>query len=201
MVQKLDSLPDYVCRQTVDRRAKAGKDNRFRKVDEFKTEVAFLEGRELYAPAGAGGFEETDFSALATNAAFGTGSFGLYTNDLFRENLATFTYAGESRLNGRKVLRYDYRVPVNLSRFEIRVGDRTAFVAYAGHFLADSLTGDVVQLAVHGQHIPPELSLSEISHSFEYKRVRIGDSCRQFAAESTVFATDPTINVKGQITH
>ena len=128
-------------------------------------------------------------------------------------------------------------MPVNLSRFEIRVGDRAAFLAYAGHFLADSLTGDVVHLAVHGQDIPGELSLSEISHSFEYERVRIGethplitrrsemytlgvsrdafrrpmaiqyrtitvvDSCRRFAAESTVFATDSTVKVESEVTH
>ena len=67
-------------------------------------------------------------------------------------------------------------MPVALSRFEVRVGPKRAIVGYAGHFLADSLTGDVVRLEVHGQHIPPQFSLSRLSYVLEYKRIRIGDA-------------------------
>jgi hypothetical protein len=142
----------------------------------LRTEVAFLQGKELYASTGAGGFEEKDFSELAANAAIAPGSFALYSTNLFRGKAAMFTYTGESRVNGRSVARYEFRVPLERSRFEVRVGTRIAVVAYAGHFLADLLTGDVVRLEVHGEDLPPELSLSQLSHVFEYRRVRIGDA-------------------------
>ena len=91
MVRNLDSVPNYACRQTIVRQAKVGRFAPFRRIDKFRIEVAFLQGREVYSSTGPGVFEEKDFSDLPAKGAIGTGSFALHSTDLFRRSAAKFT--------------------------------------------------------------------------------------------------------------
>jgi hypothetical protein len=144
-------------------------------LDTLRLEVALVEGKELFSWPGAGKFEEKGIGEIVgRGGAIGNGSFALHARSVFLSNRPTFSHIGETTLNGRPAIRYDYRMPQMLSGYEIRIGPNHALVEYHGSFWVDADTLDLIRLEVHADNPPPNLNLTEASDTMEYQRVRIG---------------------------
>ena len=131
--------------------------------------------QEFYAWPGDSKFEEKNIGQLIPNGTIGSGDFALHAYAVFLSRGPTYTYAGETTRNGRRLIRFDYRVAEAESGYTLRVPPREAQVGYHGSFLVDRETLDLVRLEVAAADIPPDLGLTGAVDVMEYSRVRIGD--------------------------
>jgi hypothetical protein len=172
MVENLQHQPNYTCVETVERSNRTGASRKFQLNDTLRLEVALVDGKEMFGWPGAKKFEDTDLRTIVPTGAIGNGNFALHARAIFHGSAAQFDYRGVE--NG--AVRYDFRVPLMLSGYQIRVAEREAIVGYHGSFLADAETLDVRRIEVVADDIPRRLGLAEAIDEVEYGRVHIGDS-------------------------
>jgi hypothetical protein len=101
---------DYICSATLERSV-TGKPK-----TTLRAEVGVINGKELYAwPT-----TDTDVGllkdALADYSQGGTGTFAMYTRQLFRTNVATLYSASDDTEGGRKANRWEFGVPKEASK-------------------------------------------------------------------------------------
>jgi hypothetical protein len=220
IAQTLKGLPNYTCTQTIERLQRPAPSKRIQLLDVVRLEVALVNGRELYKWPGSGSFEDGDLRDMVKTGATGTGQFAGYAQAVFVSGAARYTYAGEDLRNGRRLLRWDYVVPQNLSGFNLRVAPNEAIVGFHGSFWIDRLSLDLQRLEVYADDIPPSLQLQDAVTIVEYERARIGtgdfllpsmselemvdlrgsanvnrarfSGCRQYTGQSTVTFDDPS---------
>jgi len=219
MAENLARLPNYTCRQTIERTVRLASSRRFQEWDTLRLEVAFVGGKELYAWPGATRFEEQSIHEMVGGGAIGSGNFALHAAAIFRTKEPIFTGCEEDSSQQRKAIRCDFRVPRNKSAYVIKTGEKADVVGYHGSFWADAETLDLMRLEVYADDIPPELKVSRASDKMVYLRTRIGESdfllpqsselsmvddagnenrnrtrfdqCRQYLGESVVTFADP----------
>src|SRR6266446_6789613 len=149
---------------------------KFQPLDILRLEVALVEGKELFSWPGAGKFEERGIGEIVGHgAAIGNGAFALHAKSIFISRSPNFTYVGNTTLDGRDAIRYDYRVPQMLSGYLMRIGANQAIVGYHGSFWVEPDTLDLIRIEVHADSLPPSLALAESTDTLEYHRVRIGE--------------------------
>jgi hypothetical protein len=160
-------------------------------VDRLRLEVAMVGNREFYAWPGDSKFEEKSIVQLIPNGTIGSGDFALHAYAVFLSRGPTYTYAGETVRNGRRLIRFDYRVADKDSGYTLRVPPHEAQVGYHGSFLVDGVTLDLVRLEVAAADIPPDLGLTGAVDAMEYSRVRIGDGEYTLPASSELLLSKP----------
>jgi hypothetical protein len=152
----------------------------------------------------------------------GTGAFGSFATTLFVNDNGMFTWRGEEELNGRRMLRYDYRVPVMLSGWNVRTLNASGIAGMKGSIWVDPVSLDLVRMEVNGDDVPLDLKLDSVSVTVDYARTRIGSKdvmlpqtgeihmlhvsreesknlmefthCREFRAESTLSFAQSTVS-------
>lgn len=221
-LQQLQRQPNFTCVETVERTQRTAVTRRFQLVDTLRLEVALVGGKELYAWPGSKKFEDTEITDMIQGGAIGNGAFGLLARSVFEGRAATFQHRGQEALEGRteQLARWDYRVPLMLSGYSIRVSKRKATVGYHGSFWVDPKTLDLQRLDLITDDLPVELGLSSATERVDYVRVPIGEStfllpsgselrmvdlggaesrnqirftaCRQYSGESVVSFADPS---------
>jgi hypothetical protein len=174
--QNLDHLPDYICEQSVERHRQDAPDEPFLSVDTLRVEVGLIGDRELFAWPDSDRFEEEELADLIQHGTVGSGNFGLHARNVFTTSGPDFTYRGEEELEGRKVHRYDFDVPLQRSSYHLRVQPLQARVPFHGSFWADVETLDLVRLEVIADDIPQELGLVVATDRMDYARAAIGTS-------------------------
>jgi hypothetical protein len=187
----LKRLPSYTCLETVERSERRGSSTPFVLVDRLRLEVAMVGNREFYAWPGDSKFEEKTIAQLIPNGTIGSGDFALHAYAVFLSRGPVYTYVGETIRNGRRLIRFDYRVAESDSGYTLRVSPREAQVGYHGSFFVDRETLDLVRLEVAAADIPPDLGLTEAVDVMEYARVRIGDGLYTLPASSELLLKKP----------
>ena len=200
MAQNLNNLPNYTCRQVIQRSRRRVPSRRFEFQDTLRLEVALVEGKELFAWPGAAKFEDRDIGEMVGGGAIGNGSFALHARSVFLSNVPTFTYRGEVTLGGRGAIRYDFNVPQFRSGYQVRVGKAKAIVGYHGSFWVDAATLDLIRLEIFADDIPPFLQLTSASDAMEYRLARIGESDFNLPASSELVMTDSDGNESRNVT-
>lgn len=217
--ENLSALPNYTCLETIERSRRRAAARRFEFVDLLRLEVAFVNNKELFAWPGSEKFEERELSEIVGGGTIGTGSFALHARSVFLSRAPTFTHVGERFREGRRTIRYDYRVPAMQSGYRLKVPPKEGIVGYEGSFWVDAETLDLIWLEVRVTEIPPHLPVSSATEFLEYARTPIGErsfllpkaselvivdlagnesrnrirftGCRQFAGESTLSFGEP----------
>jgi hypothetical protein len=194
MAENLARLPNYTCRQTIERTVRPASSRRFRVRDTLRLEVAFVGGKELYAWPGASRFEERSIDEFVGGGAIGTGDFALHASAIFRSKEPIFTGCREDSSQPRKAIRCDFRVPRSQSRYVIKMGAKQDLTGYHGSFWADAATLDLMRLEVYADDIPRELKISQASDKMVYQRARIGDSAFLLPQSSELSMVDEAGN-------
>jgi hypothetical protein len=218
MARTLAEMPNYTCRETIQRFNKLPGSAPFELRDVIRVDVAYLSSRELYAWPGSP-FGDRSLIEMVPDGAIGTGNFASLSKAVFAANGPIFVFEGFSSENRRKQARFSFRVPLEYSTYAVRYGRRAADVAYHGWFTADAGTLDVISFDVAANEIPRDLeTLQAIEHT-EYAQSRISsrdfllptnadvllmdlsgglsrnhinfERCREYRGESTVTFTDP----------
>ena len=220
LASDLGALPDYTCKQTIQR-WRRGKDTAgWEKLDTLKVDVAFIKGNEQYGWDGSK-LGDKELRQITGRGSIGTGSFALHARNIFLRKPPEFSYAGEAPLaDGRKALRYDFQVDHEASSYLVRIDTHEARAAFRGAFWVHPETLDLIKLAIEAEEVPGT-PVASVSDTMEYTRVDIagrqvllpkaaelivaesnGDqnrnltqltSCRQYAVESKLsFGPEPS---------
>ena len=194
MRQGLERVPDYTCLQTIERtnfteqtrkRAekqvrKGGRGHDARMYanasDTIRVEVALVDGKELHSWPGAEEFTRTPLAKMVGYGLVSVGDYATHLETLFVADEAGFDYVGEESLQGRKVLRYDYRVPLAKSQYVLRNEGQEAKVAHHGSLWADAESLDLIRLTFAADHIPLRLKVTKATTERSYMRLPIGGS-------------------------
>ena len=196
MRQSLERVPDYTCLQTIERtnfteqsRIRAEKQARkgdkgsaydasmyANASDKIRVEVALVDGKELHSWPGAEEFTSTPLATMVGYGLVSAGDYATHLETLFAADEAGFDYVGEESLQGRNVLRYDYRVPLAKSEYVLRNEGQEAKVAHHGSLWADAESLDLIRLTFEADNIPFRLKVTKATTERSYMRLPIGGS-------------------------
>jgi hypothetical protein len=167
-------LPDYACHETVERYAREARSDTFRLLDTLHFEVAVIGGKEIYAKAAGGQFEETDPGRLAKEGAINTGSFAATVDNLFVNDNSRTTGWGEDAVGSRRAIRYDFSISEMMSGNLVSNGVTQVTTEVRGSYWADASTFDLVRVEEHAVDIPPALGMADVSTILDFRPVEIG---------------------------
>jgi hypothetical protein len=185
MKESLSRIPNYTCLETISRGSRppqklestvSGKHVPVRHLDVLRLEVAEVGDDELFARPGEHEFQRRQYMDLVKGGLMGSGMFSGFAHDVFSSKIAVIQFAGETMVDGRKLVRYTFRIPRSLSGYRVGSVGQLATVGYHGTFWADPETHEAVSLETVADDVPPHAGLSGVSNRVEFARVRIGDS-------------------------
>ena len=189
--ETLRQLPDYTCIETIARTRRSSAQAPFEPLDTIRVQVGLIGGKERYAWPDAARFDDRELRDLAGRGVIGTGNFASHVQHVFLSPATQFTAAGGGILDGHNAARFDYALPVEYSRYTIRVPPHEAEVGVRGSFWFDPSTLDLLRLEVLADEIPPELGLAGVNVTIGYARTRIGDSDFLLPNTSQLTMTSP----------
>ena len=176
MAENLARAPNYTCLQTVERARRPNTKSGFRTVDRLRLEVALVAGKEMFAWPGAGHFEDKSPGEMFPGGTTATGEYAMHAQTIFDSDAPEFGDGVEETLDGRRTLRYDFRVSRAMTNYWIQAGEARALVPYRGSFWADAATLDVRRLALEVDEIPARLQVRRATTRIEYAKANIGAS-------------------------
>jgi hypothetical protein len=189
VAENLKQLPNYTCTQTIVRSLRRKPTAKLRRLDTVRLEIAYVGGQELYGWPGSGRVDESRITKLV-GGTIANGDFALLPNSIFLGDSARFRLHGESTLDGKPAIRYDYTVPRGVSGYQIQTRSATAIVGYHGSFWVDPATLDLKRLEVFADDIPRPLKLASAVDRMEYDRLAIGGSTFLLPRGSELDITD-----------
>jgi hypothetical protein len=167
------TLDNYTCVETIDREERKNARRTFRHVDTVNVEVAVVNDHELYSWPGADQFEDRDLSEMVGAGLMSTGGFAATIKNVFTNNVSTIRFHGEEDILGHHAFRWDYTIPYNLSRWDVRIDGRQGRVSETGSFWADAETPELLRLEAVANDTPTDLRVSSIRETVEYSRTRV----------------------------
>jgi hypothetical protein len=189
-------LPKYMCSLTVERAQYAadpihpsscdgllGQQHkgqykpRLAETDRLRLDVAIAAANEIYSWVGEDRFDDRDlFLDLVREGALQTGGFSIFLASIFSGTSASFSYNGDTVVDGRTLAEFGFQIPREQSNY--RFGNRREHVitGYEGSFLADPKTGDLVRLLIRTLDLPSDTGACEASTTLDYGRVRLRDA-------------------------
>jgi hypothetical protein len=120
-------------------------------------------------------------------SALGNGYFALYLRSILLTGNVSYEYKGEEEVGGRRLARFDYRLPVMWSGQIIQTPEGSGNVGLHGSYWADPQTYDVIRLEMNADDFPPTLPVTEMVTSINYSRTRLGDHLVALLPESAEF--------------
>jgi hypothetical protein len=192
IVKALQSLPKYMCTETVDRytyeaattrkslscaeleKRGASKIDRQRGThDRLRLDVAVSGDNEMYSWAGEEHFSDRSLHALVQTGATSTGTFATFLSSIFGTAAATFTYNGDVERSGHMVAEFGFAVPVEKSNYSIGNAFGHSIVGYRGMFWVDPDTFDLVRLSITADHLPSALNACEANTTLDYDHIQL----------------------------
>jgi hypothetical protein len=108
-IGNLDRLPNYTCRETVDRSHRLSSTHKFQPLDTVRLEVALVDGKEMFGWPGAKKFEDMDLRNFVSQGAIGNGNFALHARAIFHSQAAKFEYRGDGSTGNQSWVRSHFR--------------------------------------------------------------------------------------------
>jgi hypothetical protein len=174
--ETLRRLPDYNCIESITRFRRSPPSPHFQRLDTLRLQVGLIDGHERYTWPDAARFDDRDLRDLVGRGIIGTGNFAAHVQHVFLSAATRFSPATAVALGNRPAVHFDYEVPVEYSRYKLRVPPEEAEVGVHGSFWVDLQTLDLLRLEVHADEIPPELGMSSVTEVMDYTRIPINDS-------------------------
>ncbi len=174
--RRAEPLPRAACSQAIATPATPADGVQLEFTDRVRLEVTVSDGRELHSWPGATRFDTRNIDEIIRDGPVSTGSYGGYLAGIFGPAGVVFQYTGQQERNGKKLYVYHYRVPVQASRFQIKIGADWVAVAYDGEFEVDPETIDLVRLTVRVNELPAQAPFCAAATTLEYTPAHVGDS-------------------------
>jgi hypothetical protein len=188
MAEHLAHLPNYTCRQTIQRYINDR--GSLRHLDSLQFDVVFTGKRELFARAGTDQFDDEPVSKQVSWGTIGNGALGSHIDLLLSEKEAEFQYAGTVKKDGHKCVRFDLHVPIEKSHFLVRHSGTAGIAGYDGSLWVDAETYNPVRVEFKVNRIPAHIGVHLIEESLHYNKLVIGNSEFYLPERSELAATD-----------
>jgi len=147
---------------------------RLEAADRVRLEVSVSQGREIHSWPGATQFDSRGVEEIIRDGPIGTGAYGSYLMGVLDTPGVDFRYAGEKASDGRVLLEYTYRIPLEASHYRFKAGLGWEAVAYQGSLWLDPESLELQRLTVQARDLPPHTAVCEANATIDYHRVRIG---------------------------
>ncbi len=141
----------------------------------FDVEIADA-GFEIFSWPGSQRFDANKLLEIGDGGPIGTGPFGAFLGDIFTNAGATFKFEREKTVNGRRLLEYRFRVPLESSHYKAGMRGMYRFIAYDGQFRLDPASANLVSLEVRTAELPRETESCEATTKIDFQNLRIGYS-------------------------
>jgi hypothetical protein len=195
--EELERLPNISCLETVRREYQPAR-GKMRPLDTVRLEVLTDGNKELFASPGDRKFSEGHPISYAGAGALGDGYFGLYLKSILVDSAASHEYQGEEEIAGRRLARYNYRLPLMWSGQIIHTPEGSGKVGLHGAYWADPQTYDVIRLELNADDFPATLPVTELVTSINYARIGVGANVVALLPES---AEVRMAKFSGEISH
>jgi len=169
----LAKLDNYTCVETIDRSDRKKSQEPFRHRDTLHLEVAVARNKELFAWPGAEHFEEGDLAGFVGAGMISSGNFESAIKSVLLDNTSEIHFHGVGEIWGRHALRWDYKIPYNLSAWTVNINGRGGRVSETGSFWADAESFQLLRLQSEAGDIPPDLLVASITNTLDYARVAV----------------------------
>jgi hypothetical protein len=173
--ENLERLPNYTCVETIERAARRKPTDKFTISDNIRLEVAYVAGKELFGWPGAEKIDEPDIRKFV-RGAIGNGDFAITPRNIFFTPSAKIHLAGETDLEGKHAIRFEFAVPRNANVYTIESDSGIDYVGLQGSFWVDSGTLDLIRIESGAFDIPPKLGVESSATTLNYGAVSIGSS-------------------------
>ncbi len=169
----LTRLPDYTCLETLERTQRAVDEKKFSLLDRVRVEVAFVNGKEMYAWPGSTRFGEMNLhQVISDQGAFGTGDFGERVRGTYLSGMPLLL-AGKDTLNGRDAWKFTQNVPVGLSRFEVIAPRARATVGYSVTAWHDATSLALLRFELQAAGFLSKIPFRSIFSATDYATVQV----------------------------
>ncbi|MBO0722207.1 MAG: hypothetical protein J2P41_15385 [Blastocatellia bacterium] len=165
----LDELPDFICQQIIERYYDIEGRGAWDKADRLTYELTYNRKHESYKPINAVGRPITS-PIEKTGGAISTGDFASELSALFEQETKTvFTPAGKERLGTHQTRLYDFRVPKDSSKLDVKAeGAPALIVGYSGTVWIDEQTKNVLRIDQAIDDLPNGYPMTNAERSIEY---------------------------------
>lgn len=170
MSDSIGRTQGFVCTVSIERTVKRG--SAATALPPLQVDTGVIDGKELYErPAEPALAILQDVFDQLTSA--GAGSYALYARPVFQTGVASFYDNPEETRKGKRVLRWDFRVVRESSRYTLNNKGTKVVAGYSGTMWVDPETFDTVALQLQSDELPPEAGIKSAAQTFEYARVQI----------------------------
>jgi len=185
-----EHIPNYVCRQSVERFEKPRNAPSFRPAGTETLEVASGGEQDTFSLVVAPRLCDQDRVAVAHDGFPAASVSASLVRNVFVRGNARITGPVEDRVLGRAALRYDFEMSAELSCFTARAGREEAAAEVRGTFWADAETLDLLRIEEHAAGFPRRLGIHDIAIAITYGRTRIGSSDALLPQSAETVASD-----------
>lgn len=168
----LANIPNYTCLETVGRVESGGAG---RSSDVIRVAVAVVDQKETYGWPGGEHFLDRQLSQMIRSGLTATGLYGTFARGLMVRKKDDFQFAGESKLNGESVFRYDFQIPAAEGPWNIRVGKESGRAGERGSFWVEAKSLELRRLEVSALLIPSNVGLTNLHLIIDYEVMMISD--------------------------
>lgn len=171
----LDTLPNYVVKQTTNRSSQARSNRGWTLQDQITAELVYEAGKETTRDVMLNG-KPVSAADIEKTGAWSTGQFGGMLNSLFaRESAAVFKERhGSAKVAGREARVYDFSVQKANSMWELSSGSSKYVAGYDGTIWLDQETARTLRIQLKARDLPAEFPVDQAESSTQYGFVRIG---------------------------
>ena len=104
----LTGIRDSTCLETIERGRRRPPHTDFAPIDTVRLEVSTIAGKELFASPGRR-FEDRGLQSMIRSGTIGSGMFATFVQNLFVRRQGTLRYVRQENVDGRRLVRYDFR--------------------------------------------------------------------------------------------
>lgn len=170
-----DSLPDYICHQQTTRYMEQSKEQGWQALDVVTAEVVYEKGKESYRNITVGG-KKTTKSMDDIGGATSTGEFASTLRSLFApQSMAHFRFAETAHSGQHDMAVFDFKVDLQRSGWQIRVGGQTLRPAYSGSVWIEKGTARIRRVEMQADHIPADFPLDTVEAAVDYEQIPLGE--------------------------
>jgi hypothetical protein len=199
VMETVRRLPRYMCTETIDRTqyepdiARQGsacdqpalqRKLHVAESDRLRLDVGIAANGEIYSWVGENRFDDRSLFDIVRQGAVQTGSYRSFLLSVFESEAASFSYNGDESVNGRTMVEFGYRVPLEKSTYVFGNRGQHVTTGYEGTFLVDPQTADLARLTVSTDQLPPEVSSCHATTTLDYARVRLNEADFLLPAET-----------------
>ncbi len=174
-----ETLPDFLCTQTVDRYADPRGDNRWQKLDVLTVKLSFSGHHEDYKLTAIDG-KPTDLDYMSAGGPTSKGEFGSLLMQVFDpQTQAAFHWKGWSSVRRQRTAVFTYRVDQKHSQYLVSYGAVESSVdgvvaGFHGEVAVEPESGRVLRITQRAE-LPPRFPITEANATVEYGYAAVGE--------------------------